>query len=63
MELLNNYIEIERDENPIIYSRTDCTTITSSYGSLAPSIGAAIYAYHTKYDLELSWSTNPTILK
>ncbi len=60
MDLLENYIDIERDESSIKYSRTDCKTLISSYGSLAPAIGAAIYAYHTKYDLELSWSDGNT---
>jgi len=55
MDLLLNYIDAVRDESPLRYSRNDCKVCISTYGSLAPSIGAAIYSYHKKYDLELSW--------
>jgi len=55
MDLLINYIDAIRDESPMIFSRNDCHDYISDYGSLSPSIGAAIYAYHKKYDLELSW--------
>lgn len=55
MDLLLNYIDTVRDESPLRYSRNDCKIYTSIYGSLAPSIGAAIYSYHKKYELALSW--------
>lgn len=55
MDLLLNYIDAVRDESPLRYSRNDCKICTSIYGSLAPSIGAAIYSYHKKYNLEMSW--------
>jgi len=56
MDLLLNHIDSIRDESPLKFNRNDCTILTSSYGSLAPAIGAAIYAYHKKYDLDLSWN-------
>lgn len=56
MDLLLNHIEAVRDESPLKFNRNDCKIITSAYGSLSPSIGAAIYAYHKKYDLNLSWN-------
>ncbi len=56
MYLLMNEIDIIQDENPMRFSRNDCKIITSTLGALAPSIGAAIYSYHKKYDLELSWN-------
>lgn len=56
MGLLLNHIDTIRDESPLKFNRNDCTILVSDYGSLAPSIGAAIYAYHKKYNLELSWN-------
>ena len=56
MDLLSNSIVSIQDENPLKFSRNDSTILTSPFGSLAPSIGAAIYSYHQKYDLELSWN-------
>lgn len=56
MDLLLNHIDSIRDENSLKFNRNDCSICVSDYGSLAPSIGAAIYAYHKKYDLELSWN-------
>lgn len=55
MDLLYNTIATVQDQNKMKFSRNDCKLITSSYGSLAPSMGAAIYAYHRMLDLELSW--------
>ena len=55
MHLLSTHIDATLDENPLKHSRTDCKICTSALGSLAPAIGAAIYAYHKKYDIELSW--------
>lgn len=56
MDLLLNQIDTVRDENALKFNRNDCTILVSAYGSLSPSIGAAIYAYHKKYDLVLSWN-------
>lgn len=55
MELLMNYIDIIQDQNPMRFSRNDCKIVISTLGPLSPSIGAAIYAYHQKHDLPLSW--------
>ena len=55
MDLLINHIDATRDESSLKLSRTDCKIISSRYGSQAPSIGAAIYAYQKKYDLEMSF--------
>lgn len=55
MDLLLNYIDTVRDESPLKFNRNDCEILPSYYGSLSPAIGAAIYAYHKKYDLKLSW--------
>lgn len=56
MAAISNYIDAVRDENPLKYNRNDCEILSSSYGSLSPAIGAAIYAYHKKYELDLSWN-------
>lgn len=56
MDLLYNDIVSVQDQNKLKYSRNDCTLLTSTRGSLAPSIGAAIYSYHKRFDLELSWN-------
>ena len=56
MDILMNYIDQVRDESPLKFNRNDCEILTSHYGSSSPAIGAAIYAYHKKYDLELSWN-------
>ena len=55
MDLILNYIDSVRDESQLKFNRNDCQILSSYYGSLSPAIGAAIYAYHKKYDLELSW--------
>lgn len=55
MDLLYNSIVSVQDQNKLKFSRNDCTLLTSTYGSLAPSIGAAIYSYHKRFDLELAW--------
>ena len=55
MDSLYNSIVSVQDQNKLKYSRNDCTLLTSTYGSLAPSIGAAIYSYHRRFDLELAW--------
>lgn len=56
MDLLINEIDKVQDQNPMRFSRNDCKIITSELGALAPSVGAAIYSYHKKYDLDLSWN-------
>lgn len=56
MYLLLNHIDTIRDENPLKFNRNDCTILVSDYGSLSPSIGAAVYAYHQKYNLDFSWN-------
>ena len=55
MDSLYNSIVSVQDQNKLKFSRNDCTLLTSTYGSLAPSIGAAIYSYHKRFDLELAW--------
>lgn len=55
MDCLYNSIVCVQDQNQLKFSRNDCTLLTSVYGSLAPSVGAALYAYHKKYDIELRW--------
>jgi len=49
------YIEETLDENTLTYNRTDCNIITSKIGTLAPAIGAAIYSYYKKCNIELDW--------
>ena len=55
MDSLYNSIVSVQDQNQLKFSRNDCTLLTSVYGSLAPSVGAALYAYHKKYNIELRW--------
>lgn len=55
MDSLYNPIVSVQDENKLKFSRNDCTLLTSTYGSLAPAVGAAIYSYYKKFDLELKW--------
>lgn len=55
MDILFNHIVKVQDENHLKFSRNACSLIVSQLGPKAPAIGAAIYAYHMKYDLELSW--------
>lgn len=55
MDLLYNSIVLIQDQNKLKFSRNDCTLLTSGYGSLAPAVGAAIYSYHKRFDLKLSW--------
>lgn len=56
MDSLYNSIVSVQDQNKLKFSRNDCTLLTSTYGSLAPSVGAAIYSYHKRFDLELTWN-------
>ena len=56
MDLLLNYIDTVRDQSPLRFNRNDCTILVSNLGSKSPAIGAAIYAYHKKYELDLSWN-------
>ena len=55
MDSLYNSIVSVQDQNKLKFSRNDCTLLTSTYGSLATSIGAAINSYHKRFDLELAW--------
>ncbi len=55
MDLLLNYIDMVRDQSPLRFNRNDCTILVSELGSKSPAIGAAIYSYHKKYGLDLSW--------
>lgn len=36
--------------------RDDCALVKSTLGSLSPAVGAAIYSYHEKCDIPLSWN-------
>lgn len=55
MDLIYNDIVLVQDKNKLKYSRNDCTLLTSGKGSLSPAIGAAIYSYHKRFGLDLSW--------
>lgn len=55
MDFLYNSIVMIQDQNQLKFSRNDCTLLTSTLGSLAPSVGAAIYSYYKRFGLELSW--------
>lgn len=55
MNLILNHIDSTLDQSPLKFNRNDCKICTSEYGPMSSSIGAAIYAYHKKYNLELSW--------
>lgn len=55
MDSLYNPIVSVQDENKLKFSINDCTLLTSTYGSLAPAVGATIYSYYKKFDLELKW--------
>lgn len=55
MDLLYNDIVSVQDQNKLKYSRNDCTLLTSKRGSLAPAVGAAVYSYHKRFELDLSW--------
>lgn len=55
MDLIYNDIVLVQDKNKLKYSRNDCALLTSGKGSLSPAIGAAIYAYHKGFGLDLSW--------
>lgn len=55
MNILFNHIAKVQDENHLKFSRNACTLLVSQLGPKAPAIGAAIYSYHMKYNLDLSW--------
>lgn len=42
MDELSKYLYEEKSKNTIGYTNSDCAMVTSNYGALAPSIGAAI---------------------
>lgn len=56
MGLLMNSIDNILDQNSMRYNRNNCKILVSRYGPLSSAIGAAIYSYHKKYNLELSWN-------
>jgi predicted NBD/HSP70 family sugar kinase len=55
MDLLWNAIDRKRDANKLQYSKNCCKLLVSAYGILSPSVGAALYAYNKKYNLEIKW--------
>lgn len=54
-EEIQNAIDIGQDRSRLVHSRRNCPIIYSRYGSSAPSIGAALYAYKEKYKLDFKW--------
>lgn len=55
MNELSKYLYEEKSKNHIGYTNSDCTMITSSYGALAPSIGAAILSSIPKDNNLIYW--------
>ena len=55
-QVLKKYILATMDENNLEFNRNDCRTQTSNIGTLAPAIGAAIYSYYKKCNIELDWT-------
>ena len=55
-QVLKKYIQKTMDENNLEFNRNDCRIRTSKIGTLAPAIGAAIYSYYKKCNIELEWT-------
>ena len=58
-DLIANSISQEQDIRGVKLGRTgrdDCELVKSSLGSLSPAIGAAIFSYHKKCEIPLSWN-------
>lgn len=54
-EEIQNAIAEGQDRSRLIYSRNNCPVLFSRLGSSAPSIGAALYSYKEKYNLDYKW--------
>lgn len=59
IDLLWESIQKKRSDNSLRYTKSNCALLKSNIGPLAPTIGAAIYAYYDKYNLEVKWSVKP----
>lgn len=58
-DLIADVISQEQGNRGVKLGRTgrdDCALVKSSLGSLSPAVGAAIYSYHKKCDIPLSWN-------
>lgn len=55
MDDLSRYLYEEKSKNPIAYTNSDCSMVTSTYGALAPSIGAAITSSFPDDANMISW--------
>ena len=55
-EILSSYIEQKKDDNYLKFNRSDYEINFSKIGTLAPAIGAAIYSYHKKCDIDVVWN-------
>lgn len=55
-QVLKKYIQATMDENNLEFNRNDCKIRTSDIGTLAPAMGAAIYSYYKKCNIELDWT-------
>lgn len=55
MDKLEKYIYNEKSNNPISYANSNCSLLTSTYGALAPSIGAAILSSFTGINDSIIW--------
>lgn len=55
MDDLEKYIYNEKSNNPISYASSNCSLLTSTYGALAPSVGAAILSSFTDVNDSIIW--------
>lgn len=55
MDDLEKYLYSEKSNNPISYVNSNCSLLTSTYGALAPSIGAAILVSYTNTNDSIVW--------
>lgn len=58
MDIVMNDMVKVLDENHLKFNQNACDLLVSKQGPKSSAMGAAIYAYHMKYDLELSWEYN-----
>ncbi len=56
IDVIKKVLEETLDKNNSKYNRRDCRIHMSRIGTMAPSIGAAIYSYYRKSNLQLDWS-------
>ena len=55
MDRLGKYLYNEKSNNYISYTNADCSLVTSTYGPLAPTVGAAMLSSFTDNDEEIVW--------